>query len=848
MTEGDGARNSETLERSPSDELASHPRASGAAASDLVGRSLLHFRVVERLGEGGMGVVYRAVDEKLRRSVALKVLSARYLADDRNSELLFREARAAASVGHPNIGAIHELHDATDPAFIVMEFAAGETLRARIERKPIAIDEAIAIARSIASALAAAHESGLVHRDLKPENVMVSAAGVVKVLDFGLAKVAHEADPIASSTEAPRVAHALALTVPASSHSTRKGRVMGTLPYMSPEQSRGDVVDARTDVFAFGVVLYEMLARQLPFERTANEPWNWGDAQSSDWRVRAPIQRANPRTPRALAKIVERCLAYEAAERFANGAEIVRALEDVGVRDRNWTVPAVVGGVACAVGVALFANARAHRNEGATPASSAAIVADTRECTKSTECVKKNRGKPFVCNARNVCAAIETEQCHASYEPGDLERDDTVWIGAMFPTSGDQAYYGVLEMNAVELGRRDFAEAMKHLTPRAGETPARPLGLVECDDGAGDPERMARHLVEDVGVPAVIGFRTSVETLDLATSIFVPHDVMTVASISVSARLDGIPQGPGPRMVWRTTYEAGSTAKAIAALIERRESELRLGPAKAMRVALVRPKNRNVESFGEQLMASVRFNGKSALENDALYREFALDEAGEHENDDRTARDIAAFAPDVVVAIAEGEFLERIERAWRGAAARPFYIANTAIAPDLVRFLAKEPSRRQRFFGLTPVSTTAPNARFVLHYNETFKDPVTRTFAPNGSYDAFYLVAYASYGASAVDGQGLARSVKKVVSGSTHVDVGPSGILAAFGVLRRGEPINLDGALGTLDFDLETGEAPVDFAIVCGDIDANGHVVGSVDSGLVYDAERQTLKGQARCP
>jgi serine/threonine protein kinase len=309
------------------------PATARSPIADLAGRQLLHFKIVERLGAGGMGVVYRAFDTKLRRDVAIKALSARYLADDRNKELIFREARSAAAVSHPNIAAIYEVHDLEEAAFLVMELVDGETLRARLARGAVTRDEAMRIAREIARGLARAHEHGIVHRDLKPDNVMLARDGHVKLLDFGLAKVAVEAEPVAEGA-----ADATGTTLAAGT----RGRVMGTPGYMSPEQARGQLVDTRTDVYAFGVVLYELFAGGKPFEHRSTTPEEWTEEA---WQARPPFKG-----PREVAAIVARCLAIDPVQRYRNGGELIAALE-ARIR-RRW--PWVALPLVAAAGVAAI--------------------------------------------------------------------------------------------------------------------------------------------------------------------------------------------------------------------------------------------------------------------------------------------------------------------------------------------------------------------------------------------------------------------------------------------------------------------------------------------------------------
>jgi len=211
-----------------------------------------HYRIVSKLGEGGMGVVYRATDTKLQRDVALKFLPEELANDPGRRSRFEREAQVLAALNHPHIAAVYGLEDRA----IVMELVEGPTLADRIAAGPIPLDEALEIARQIAEAMEAAHEKGIVHRDLKPANVKLTADGQVKVLDFGLAKALE--DPTTAPDSNP--AHSPTLVAGRS----LPGLILGTASYMSPEQARGSAVDKRTDIWAFGVVLYEMLtAKQL---------------------------------------------------------------------------------------------------------------------------------------------------------------------------------------------------------------------------------------------------------------------------------------------------------------------------------------------------------------------------------------------------------------------------------------------------------------------------------------------------------------------------------------------------------------------------------------------------------
>ena len=225
---------------------------------EAVPERIEHFRVLGVLGRGGVGVVYAAHDESLRRDVAVKVLPGER--DEEQRQRFLREARLAAGIAHANVAVVHQIGEDAGRAYIAMELVPGESLRHRLERGRLAVPEALELATQIARGLAAAHERGIVHRDLKPENVMITPEGVVKLLDFGLAK---PSDPLQSPVSPTEAGHAKTETLVTS----EAGRLMGTPQYMSPEQATGEALDARSDVFSFGVVLYEMLAGRRPFER-----------------------------------------------------------------------------------------------------------------------------------------------------------------------------------------------------------------------------------------------------------------------------------------------------------------------------------------------------------------------------------------------------------------------------------------------------------------------------------------------------------------------------------------------------------------------------------------------------
>jgi eukaryotic-like serine/threonine-protein kinase len=276
----------------------------------MIGTRLSHYTISARLGEGGMGVVYRAVDTRLSRTVALKVVAGAALPDPALRQRFAREARAASSLNHPNIVTIHDVGEVDGVDFLVMELVEGHSLERTIPAGGLPVERAIEYALSIARALEAAHAGGIIHRDIKPANVMVTGSGHIKVLDFGVAK---RIDLIAAdgSTVAGTIA-------------TEAGVTVGTLRYMSPEQARGFAVDARSDVFSLGAVIYEMLAGRPAFAGGTA----LGTLASILGEHPAPIETVRPDVPPALARLVRDCLAKDRESRPA-AADVVRQLAEM---------------------------------------------------------------------------------------------------------------------------------------------------------------------------------------------------------------------------------------------------------------------------------------------------------------------------------------------------------------------------------------------------------------------------------------------------------------------------------------------------------------------------------------
>src|SRR5216684_4464147 len=369
----------------------------------LIGRKVSHYRVLEVIGAGGMGMVYKAEDLKLGRSVALKFLPEELASDPVTLERFEREAQTASALNHPNICTIYEIEEHEGQPFIVMELLQGDTLRSRIsgsEFEALPLVEVFGIALQVCDALQAAHDKGIVHRDIKPANIFLTTQGTVKILDFGLAKLVASEQTAASQNDHDRSSvQSVREQTKIDASLTRSGITAGTAGYMSPEQVRKEKLDARTDLFSFGMVLYEMAAGRRAFAgETVAEIHDAILHQTA-----APAHDANPYVPRALDAVISKALEKDREGRYQSATamkdDLARITREVHPA-RRWTRRALVTGALLTVGALSVWRYEVYRHRITLAPTDTIVLAD----------VDNRTGDPVFDEALNTALRYEMEQ------------------------------------------------------------------------------------------------------------------------------------------------------------------------------------------------------------------------------------------------------------------------------------------------------------------------------------------------------------------------------------------------------------------------------------------------------
>jgi branched-chain amino acid transport system substrate-binding protein len=493
----------------------------------------------------------------------------------------------------------------------------------------------------------------------------------------------------------------------------------------------------------------------------------------------------------------------------------------------------------------------------AVASASASASALTPACTAKA-CAAAHPGEAWVCRkSDSACVAVASEDCTPHFEPGDVGKEDTVWVGAMFPlkgadakTSGDKPELGV------EFARTEVAEATRPFDSPTSTRHVRRIAEVECDD-ATNAMRAAKHLVEDVGVPAIIGFGLGDRLVEVATAELMPHEVIALAPLTQNPNVTRIPRPTTlPPMVWRTTFSAEQAAAAAARLVDRALVSARIVSPALPNVVFAHTRTQRNQWFADRFYRGLVDDTVPEGTSKRTYDEVVLDgDAASAIERQRVATSITNLAPDVVVFGGPTELLppivEAIERSWASSRRpRPSYLLNICTTEAFDAYLGRSLERRRRLYALCSPSDTVENARFVARFNSHASTPVTLQANPSSSYDAFYAIAYAAFSLTdqRVGGVPLARAFGRLGSPGVHIEVGPIGIFDGIRALDAGGNIDLTGAASSLDFDLSTGEIQSDLVLVCPGIDASGAAYGDVDSGIVFRARTNAVEGTSHCP
>ena len=487
----------------------------------MIGETLLNYRVTEKLGEGGQGTVYKAIDTKLDRPVVIKVLAPELTAKTTNLRRFEREARLASSLDHPNICTIYGLHEHAGAHYIVMQYVAGKNVRELVAGRPLELRGALSIAVQTADALAAAHKRGVIHRDIKAGNVMVTDAGAVKVLDFGLAKLVED-EPRAGSID--------------DVHLTEIGVPYGTATYAAPEQARGEPTDARCDIFSTGVLLYEMLAGTWPFRG------------KSSIEVRYAVLNEEPRpvaevrgsaVPEALIRIIDRALAKRPADRFADAGELRDALRSAmnAVGDEEGVTPGAVLTTGAGVVPIVPRHVKTSGAGGALRGLWRRLIGDPAGGVAPTS-IAPARDTATHGSQSSLASSSSTSRSSASLDRSEIPNARSIAV-LPFRNVGGDAELGFYEFSLADAVITELARRQRALVVR----PSSVIAKYTAD--AREPREIGREL----GVTSVLAasflragerLRVTAQLLDVESGALVWGDRIDAASADVLTLQDTI--------------------------------------------------------------------------------------------------------------------------------------------------------------------------------------------------------------------------------------------------------------------------------------------------------------------
>jgi ABC-type branched-subunit amino acid transport system substrate-binding protein len=816
-------------------------------------------QLLTELGRGGVGIVHLARRTSDNALVVVKKLRTEFARDVQVRRMFIEEARIAAMIRHPNVVAIEDSGFGPDGApWIEMEWAPGISLHTALQAAPMPLPLFSGVLAQLLLGLHHAHETrdasgqllDIVHRDISPHNVLLTRDGRVKLIDFGIAKIRD------------------------SQVNTTTGIIKGKLTYMAPEQAMLGPVDRRADLFAVGVMLCQQLTGRRLWDGVADSDIMYRLAHGDVPTI--PDDAAATSDTCTLHSIANQALAAKPEHRYESAAAMHAAISGVHP-DASLGHDALADYVTCNFAVELQALAQTHGNAlalsaGALPrrnkriaviAGAAALItvvggaagmrvlrhaaplgsrtiaaaADTLTTRQCTGCSAAQ-----MCSRDGRCVAREADGCTVQV-PGLTEAPSLelpIYAGTMFPLLGMQAEaFGRSNARGAEL-------AIREINRLAGGIPVgnsrRPLGLIQCDDAGSNSESLARAQFIAERAFAVIGFRTSEEALTLARDVFLPRDVFVIAALNSSPLLSQLPAGE-PRKLLRTAANATAFALPLAKVVATQlVPTLPATEGRDARVAIVRAGNATGTAYAESVLLELereRLHAPRAPEVANIdTREVPLGDENDLAGKARAVRELEGYTPDIVVLLSDNPFAQVVApyEAKGLSNRRPVYVAATPWEePEFRSYLAKYPSERYRFLAVSYPTSHRAMTGFVTRYREAFGEELAAWNASPAPYDSVYLLAYMAAAsrtgfATAADG---ARGLLTLLPPANTEDIGPATVVAGLAAAARGEARNLQGITSRFDFDMRTGDSPIDAVLQCTTYNRETKTVGAQDRPIV---------------